>query len=175
MGRHPKPVVLEPASASLLRLGREMGSSDVPAAELVLGPLWSMAASREVDRILDDRDREEKNQLEDDMRRGMLFSRYCQSCWARCTPFGTKHVDGCDLDRTLTFGQRYQLRHPDLSPGKRFRLLAIRARWAVINGRCFRCRTNPRVDATYCQPCGDVIRERARLRYRRNVEAARAA
>lgn len=172
--RKPKPVVLEPASVSLLRLGREMGAGDVPAAELVAPPLWSVEASREVDRLCDEQEQDWNDQVDDDLQRGRLFSTYCYSCDARCTPFGTKHADGCDLDRTKTYGQRYAERNP--SHGKdRFRLLFIRARWAVINGRCYRCRTESRVDATYCQACGDIVRERARLRYRSSVEAARAA
>lgn len=76
MKRHkPKPVVLEPASVSLLRLGREMGANDVPAAELVSSPLWSAEASREVDRILGRRERRERDQVEDDLRRGRRRTR----------------------------------------------------------------------------------------------------
>jgi hypothetical protein len=129
--RKPKPVILEPATASLLRLGREMGRDDVCSVLLVRDPILSAAVSRAVDRELGDRERAKNDQVENDMRRGLLFSKYCHECGVRCTQFGMVHADDCDIDRTLSAQQRWKLRHPEwVAPGDR--LNRIKRRWALL-------------------------------------------
>lgn len=180
MTRKPKPVVLDPACVGLLRLGREMGASDVPAAELARDAILSVEVSREVDRLIDDADRKFWDQVDDDMRRGIALSCRCMSCGAVCAVFGVKHADDCDLDRSLTAEQRYRLRNPGHQE-RQFRLMAIKSRWALMHGRCVTCWKHPRdAGKQRCAECSEKINARSAeayaLRRRANqAEAARAA
>jgi hypothetical protein len=170
----PKPVILEPAHVSLARLGREMGSSDVPAAELVRDSILSAEASREVDRLIGASDREFWDRVDDDMRRGITLSKRCMSCSAICTAYGVKHADDCDLDRSLTAEQRYALRNPGHNR-RTLRLLLIKTRWALINGRCIACwRRSIDSGKNYCAECRERINARRSEIYALRKQAVEA-
>lgn len=178
--RKPKPVVLEPAAWSFLRLGREMGSSDVPAAELVRDAILSAEVSREVDRLVDEVERGFYDRVDEDMRRGIAFSRRCMACGAVCAVFGVKHADDCDLDRSLTAEQRYDLRNPGKKK-QQFRIMAIKSRWALMHDRCVTCWRRPRDGVRQrCVECSERINTRSAELYALRkqadgVESARAA
>lgn len=166
----PKPVVLEPAHVSLLRLGREMGATDVPVAELVASPLWSMEASREVDRVIEYRESDLLDLFEEGELNARATVMRCKSCGAaRLSFWRMMHYPGCDLDRTLTADQRWAKRNPGVRK-RILRLRLIRERWAAVNGRCPKCATGiPEADRIWCLDCRD---HRTALRNRRIERAA---
>jgi len=147
-------------SASLRRLGSDMGSSDVLSVELVRDVLLSKEANFAVDRILTDQERDTAEQIWEDLCRGLVLSPHCYSCGARCTPFGVAHADDCDIDLSLTCQQRWNLRNPRFVSRKN-RIRRIRRRWAALNGRCSLCtKRQPLPGYRWCEGCVD--RDRAR-------------
>jgi hypothetical protein len=124
-------IYLEPAEVGLLRLGRTMGTPDLPAALIERDALLSAQASRAVDREIADREEAALAQVDDDIWRGELFSTRCYECGGRTTLFGCTHADDCALDRSLNAQQRWRRRNPEFC-ARQTRIARIKRRWAIV-------------------------------------------
>jgi len=134
--------------------------------------LLSFRASRAVDRILAERDEAEAAIAGEDVANHVSLSVRCGSCGVIGYLFEWNHLPGCALDRTLTPKQRWRLRHPARAieaqrrRRRSARKLAIKRRWAVLNGRCGSCtRATAEPGRRWCRPCLDAAAEAHRRRY----------
>jgi len=135
--------------------------------------LLSFRASRAVDLILEAQSEAEAAIVGEDVANGASLTNRCGACGVLGSPFIWNHRPGCTLDRTLTPQQRWKLRYPAraIEAQRRWnrrsaRKLAIKRRWAVLNGRCGSCtRATAEPGRRWCRPCLDADAEAHRRRY----------
>jgi hypothetical protein len=144
-----------------------MADDDAAPEDYVAGPVdreprEAAAAAAEVI------DSESENAAIDAIVAGATASVVCGSCGARGWFAGQwRHRPDCGLDRTLTATQRYLRRNP-WRMKRRFRILQIKSRWAVINGMCAVCLDQPsRLGFTRCEECAAAENDRQRKRRER--------
>jgi hypothetical protein len=118
-----------------------------------LEPSIATYASSVADRIVTENFNNYADRIWDEYQHALVVAKRCKSCGAAVRTSTWDHLPDCDLDRSLTAQERYQLRHPEWRK-RNERKWRIKRRWAVLIGNCGMCIRRPATPGyTSCQRC----------------------